>query len=174
MIVGEGKNRKLNIPYKIMRDKVFEPVIQRIIKLLDEQIEDTLRYSSTVDAIILVGGFGSSEYLKERLEENYKDIKVEVPENGLNVVSRGAVSYALNPRLVSQLTLDNDYDIHGVDTNGSTGITRNIKKAGGGNAANTFLDEDQVHFIVGLGKHIYICLYLLLLLDENILAFSNT
>lgn len=168
MIVGEGKNRKLNIPYKIMRDKVFEPLIQRIIKLLDEQIEDTLRYSSTVDAIILVGGFGSSGYLKERLKENYKNIKVEVPENGLNVVSQGAVSYALNPRLVSQ-----DYDIHGVDTNDSTGITRNLKKAGGGNDANTFLDEDQVDFIVGLGKYIYICLYLLLLLDENILAFSN-
>lgn len=87
MIVGEGKNRKLNIPYKIMRGKVFEPVIQRIIKLLDEQIEDTLRYSSAVDAIILVGGFGSSGYLKERLKENYKNIKVEVTENGLNVVS---------------------------------------------------------------------------------------
>lgn len=69
--------------------------------------------------------------------------------------------------------MSQDYDIHGVDTNDSTGITRNLKKAGGGNDANTFLDEDQVDFIVGLGKYIYICLYLLLLLDENILAFSN-
>lgn len=111
MIEGKGMKRTFNVPYKHIKDFVFEPIMRRVINLMDKQIEETLKYSSEqIDAIVLVGGFGSSKYLKTRLQETYKDIKVVTPKNGLNVVSQGAVSYGLNHRMVSHLTLDDKVD----------------------------------------------------------------
>lgn len=45
---------------------VFAPVIQQIIKLVKTQIQDTAR---PVTAVLMAGGFGSSEYLRQRIQD---------------------------------------------------------------------------------------------------------
>lgn len=52
---------------------VFDPVIRRIIILITGQldrVEEALG-SLDVSAVLLVGGFGSSEYLRRELERHF-------------------------------------------------------------------------------------------------------
>lgn len=51
---------------------MFDPVIDRIVMLIAEQIEGVaeLPGKNKVSAILLVGGFGSSEYLRRKIEGN--------------------------------------------------------------------------------------------------------
>jgi len=53
-------------------EEVFDPVIDRIVMLIAEQIEavSELPGKNKVSAILLVGGFGSSEYLRRKIEGN--------------------------------------------------------------------------------------------------------
>jgi tRNA A37 threonylcarbamoyltransferase TsaD len=45
-------------------EKIFEPIVQQVIKLVKDQIIATNR---KIMAVLLVGGFGQNNYLKERL-----------------------------------------------------------------------------------------------------------
>ena len=75
-----------------MRD-IFEPVVQKIIKLVKGQI---LATNKKISAIILVGGFGQNNYLKERLRSSVgKSIQVLQPPNAWTAVVRGAVMMGL-------------------------------------------------------------------------------
>ena len=47
---------------------IFEPVIREILDLIDDQISQVRARVGKVKAILLVGGFGSNEYLKRRIE----------------------------------------------------------------------------------------------------------
>ena len=64
---------------------IFEPVIKEVISLVLSQIKATKR---EVKAVLLVGGFGSSAYLRERLRETlrnsetYSGITVRQPTHG--------------------------------------------------------------------------------------------
>ncbi|KAL8784773.1 MAG: hypothetical protein Q9195_008909 [Heterodermia aff. obscurata] len=61
---------------------IFNPVFDKIIDLVRRQIEATQR---DVKAILLVGGFGQSAYLRETLREALgRSVKVMVPQNGEN------------------------------------------------------------------------------------------
>lgn len=44
---------------------IFEPIVNEILQLVNDQIQST---NSDVKAVLLVGGFGSSMYLKDRLK----------------------------------------------------------------------------------------------------------
>ncbi|KAF8421674.1 hypothetical protein EV426DRAFT_565316 [Tirmania nivea] len=76
---------------------VFNPVIQEILQLVREQINTVgLGSQDSVSTILLVGGFGSSPYLKKQLSDNiaatYQNtIKVLQPPNIWSAVVRGAV-----------------------------------------------------------------------------------
>jgi molecular chaperone DnaK (HSP70) len=101
-----GNKMEFKIPYRDIKDKIFDPVIQRILKLMDAQIRNSLKSTDKIEAIILVGGFGSSRYLKTRLKEKYNPMNIEVysnPSKGVNAISQGAVSYALDPRAISRV-----------------------------------------------------------------------
>lgn len=50
-----------------LRDDVFEPVVQDVINLIREQKKTVTR----LDAIFLVGGFGSSNYLFKRVQQEF-------------------------------------------------------------------------------------------------------
>jgi len=50
--------------------KIFDPVVRRIISLVSEQVSKVEENGEDVNAILLVGGFGSSEYLRKRLSEH--------------------------------------------------------------------------------------------------------
>jgi acetate kinase len=76
--------------------------------LLDDHIKYSLKYIDKIDAVILVGGLGSSKYLKMRLMDRYNSMNIEVnnnPKEGLNAISQGAVSYALDQRMISRLNV---------------------------------------------------------------------
>jgi Tfp pilus assembly PilM family ATPase len=55
------------IPQEDLRDKIFKPVLDRIINLVRTQIRLTEARQSIVKTVVLAGGFGDSAYLKEKL-----------------------------------------------------------------------------------------------------------
>lgn len=62
---------------------VFDPVIRMIFRLIVEQMERLEEVSGnlSVSAILLVGGFGSSEYLRKAIENHFEDVRVIQPVN---------------------------------------------------------------------------------------------
>ncbi|KAI9312722.1 hypothetical protein BX666DRAFT_1985910 [Dichotomocladium elegans] len=82
-----------------LKREVFEPVIREVIAL----IQDQLVKAQSLQAIFLVGGFGSSNYLFERVQEEFAPYTglVAVPPRCELAVVRGAVYFGLNPRMVT-------------------------------------------------------------------------
>jgi hypothetical protein len=57
-------NGELSIPGILLRERVFDPVVEEVLTLIDEQSK---RVSQPIDALLLVGGFSTSEYLFQRV-----------------------------------------------------------------------------------------------------------
>jgi hypothetical protein len=76
---------------------IFEPIVEQVIELVKGQVEAT---HVQVKAVLLVGGFGQSNYLKERLRSslNTETDKIEVlqPPHAWSAVVRGAVMKGLS------------------------------------------------------------------------------
>lgn len=81
------------MPQKEMQTKIFDPVIKDIVCLIKEQISMA---GDDVAAVVLVGGFGQSQYLKLRVRETIS-ARTEVlqPESGWTAVVKGAVIHGL-------------------------------------------------------------------------------
>ncbi|KAF9437615.1 Heat shock 70 kDa protein 12A [Entomortierella beljakovae] len=78
---------------------VFEPVVKQVIELIDQQ----LKSATSCSAIFMVGGFGSSSYLLNRVRAEFKD-KVRLissPYKPEIAVVCGAVYAGLNPKIVT-------------------------------------------------------------------------
>ncbi|EIE85698.1 hypothetical protein RO3G_10408 [Rhizopus delemar RA 99-880] len=82
-----------------LKKDVFEPVIKEVLNLCEEQLQKAQR----LEAIFLVGGFGSSNYLFERVQEEFgpRVGLVAVPPRCELAVVRGAVYFGLNPHIVT-------------------------------------------------------------------------
>ncbi|KAI9473985.1 MAG: hypothetical protein EXX96DRAFT_529019 [Benjaminiella poitrasii] len=95
-----------------LKEKVFDPVVERVISLLTRQ------YNSIPDGrlscIFLVGGFGSSNYLYHRVQEVFssKVSQILCPPRAAMAVVRGAVYFALNPRIVTSRVSRRTYGIN--------------------------------------------------------------
>ncbi|KAI9313176.1 hypothetical protein BX666DRAFT_1980371 [Dichotomocladium elegans] len=91
----------LHITAEDLSSHVFEPVIQKVLGLIDAQIRQS---TVMLDAIFLVGGFGQSEYLRRRVikEFSHRVGFIGVPPRGELAVVRGAVYFGLNPRMVTE------------------------------------------------------------------------
>lgn len=89
----------LCLPAQELKDMVFEPVIREILDLIREQ----LRQSPRCDAIFLVGGFGTSNYLHQRVEQEFGHLvgTVAMPPRAELAVVRGAVYFGLDPKIVT-------------------------------------------------------------------------
>lgn len=89
----------LCLPASELKSEVFEPVILDVIALINEQLVKAQR----LNAIFLVGGFGTSNYLFERCQQEFSKRVglVAVPPRGELAVVRGAVYFGLNPRLIT-------------------------------------------------------------------------
>jgi hypothetical protein len=49
---------------------LFDPVVDMVIKLVDDQVVKVKRAKAApIDTLVLIGGFGASPYLRERLQE---------------------------------------------------------------------------------------------------------
>lgn len=82
---------------------IFEPVVLEVIKLVKDQITVS---NVPIRAVLLVGGFGASNYLKERLRNAVdKSIQIMQPPNAWQAVVQGAVMKGLANSAPESLTL---------------------------------------------------------------------
>ncbi|KAI7875550.1 uncharacterized protein EV154DRAFT_555880 [Mucor mucedo] len=96
-------NKTLRMKNQDMKEIIFDPIVNRIFALIDDQIKQASKMDSKIDAILMVGGFSQSRYLQKRIKDQYKGVcHVSVPFEGVTAISHGAVSYALNPRMISK------------------------------------------------------------------------
>jgi hypothetical protein len=86
---------------------VFDAVIRNILGLITDQVEkvDESPGSPEVSAILLVGGFGSSGYLRRQIEQHFDGsalpkIKVIQPVHAWSAVTRGAMLRGLQGDIV--------------------------------------------------------------------------
>ncbi|GAB1730368.1 hypothetical protein NU195Hw_g7572t1 [Hortaea werneckii] len=75
--------------------QIFKPIVQQVIELVEGQINSVCELGQKVNALILVGGFGRSEFLatclRKRFTEREPAIEVLQPVNAWTAVVRGAV-----------------------------------------------------------------------------------
>ncbi|PTB75898.1 hypothetical protein M440DRAFT_1334688 [Trichoderma longibrachiatum ATCC 18648] len=82
---------------------IFEPVVLEVIKLVKDQITVS---NVPIRAVLLVGGFGASNYLKERLRNAVdKSIQIMQPPNAWQAVVQGAVMKGLANSAPDTLTM---------------------------------------------------------------------
>lgn len=72
-----------------IRDEIFNPVIEQVKTLLNEQLDRAaLVGQSDIDFVYLVGGFGNSPFLYDALEEMFSEQRtrvVSVPKSQLTI-----------------------------------------------------------------------------------------
>ena len=64
---------------------LFDPVVDMIIKLVDDQVSQVKRLKAApIETLVLIGGFGASPYLRERLQEwcAKSNIRLTTPWSG--------------------------------------------------------------------------------------------
>ncbi|KAG0037132.1 hypothetical protein BGZ82_003089 [Podila clonocystis] len=76
-----------------LHERVFDPVVKDVLDLIERQLQQT-----HCEAIFLVGGFGSSRYLFDRVTAKFATSgrQVRVPPRAELAVVRGAVTYGLH------------------------------------------------------------------------------
>lgn len=82
-----------------LKNIVFEPVVQKVLVLIQEQ----LNKAKNCSAIFMVGGFGSSSYLLNRVKLEFGGMvkTISAPYKPEMAVVCGAVYVGLNPRTVT-------------------------------------------------------------------------
>ncbi|KAI7817012.1 hypothetical protein BC939DRAFT_403125 [Gamsiella multidivaricata] len=102
----------LCVPVEEMKAEVFEPVISDVLDLIQKQ----LHQSQSCNAIFMVGGFGSSRYLEERVRQEFSHLVglIAVPQRPELAVVRGAVYAGLNTKTINMRVARRWY---GVDAN---------------------------------------------------------
>ncbi|TGO15998.1 hypothetical protein BTUL_0033g00360 [Botrytis tulipae] len=101
------KNRKWILKCNDLK-LIFDPVIADIMVKVNKQVQDVIAKrisdnhpkAKTIKAIILVGGFGCSEYLKSQLDQAHPTIQVIQPYEAWSAIVKGAVLTQL-PQKVS-------------------------------------------------------------------------
>ncbi|KAH8689553.1 hypothetical protein BGW36DRAFT_391084 [Talaromyces proteolyticus] len=72
---------------------IFDPVVERILAMVRQQIQDSQEETGNrINRIILVGGFGDSEYLRKAFRESFEpmDINITVPDKPQAAIVQGA------------------------------------------------------------------------------------
>ncbi|CAG8612540.1 uncharacterized protein OCT59_012211 [Rhizophagus irregularis] len=88
----------IKLDYETIKS-MFDPVVERILRMIRVQLENCKEKGSKCSAMLLVGGFSQSEYLQKRIRDEFSDheyhrgINISVPINPVAAVSRGAAIY---------------------------------------------------------------------------------
>jgi hypothetical protein len=100
---------QLCIPGNLLREKVFDPVVSQAVNLIEEQLK---RLDQPIQALLLVGGFAGSEYLRQCVETQF-EARVKLiarPPDADTATLRGAARYGLAKRqLVSSVIAPRSY-----------------------------------------------------------------
>jgi len=102
----------LNLKGDVLKG-IFAPLITNIQSLVDEQVNlvkikrmsEGHAKAKEIKAIFLVGGFGSSDYLKNCLQENYSDVQIIQPHDAWSAIVKGAVLSQLPQKAVVTSTV---------------------------------------------------------------------
>lgn len=87
------KRNRYTMPQEDMKNIIFDPIIKDIICLIKEQLSMA---GDEVTAVVLVGGFGQSRYLRSRVRDAIAaGTQVLQPENGWTAVVKGATIHGL-------------------------------------------------------------------------------
>lgn len=88
------KRNRYTMSQDDMKTKIFEPIMKDVVCLIKEQIRMA---GDGVAAVIMVGGFGQSKYLKSRVKEAISSrTDVLQPESGWTAVVKGAAMHGLS------------------------------------------------------------------------------
>ncbi|GAA5942523.1 Hsp70 family protein [Sporobolomyces koalae] len=105
------ENGELVIPGSVLRRDVFDPVVEQVLEIINAQLATVPNKS--VNALILVGGLSSSQYLFERVQEAFAD-KISViarPRDADVATLQGAARYGLGKATVSSVISPRSYII---------------------------------------------------------------
>ncbi|KAF9290578.1 hypothetical protein BGZ68_006688 [Mortierella alpina] len=103
----------LCVPVEEMKSEVFEPVISDVLDLIQKQLHQSQQKCA---AIFMVGGFGQSRYLEDRVRQEFSHLVdlIAVPQRPGLAVVRGAVYAGLNTKTINMRVARRWY---GVDAN---------------------------------------------------------
>ncbi|EWC46244.1 hypothetical protein DRE_04415 [Drechslerella stenobrocha 248] len=91
----------------------FDPIVEHIIELIQGQVDAVCGLGEAIKYVFLVGGFGESDYLLDRLSKHTfaKSGKIEIinPYDAWSAVSRGAVLRGLEGSLVTNRRCRRNY-----------------------------------------------------------------
>ncbi|KAI8996924.1 hypothetical protein BDB01DRAFT_769099 [Pilobolus umbonatus] len=107
------KDGYITFTYEEIDEEVFKPIIDQITKLINDQFDklEEAVGSKDINSILLVGGFGQSDYLRSALKERFPGRHIPVPPQGVSAISRGAVSFAYKPRMVTEKVARKTYSM---------------------------------------------------------------
>ncbi|KAG6050145.1 hypothetical protein E4U33_000735 [Claviceps sp. LM78 group G4] len=73
--------------------RIFEPLVADIVRMIEYQVQEVRlkRPERGISGICLVGGFGSSNYLMDRVKQHFSQIQVLRPEDAWAAIVKGAV-----------------------------------------------------------------------------------
>ncbi|KAG6024259.1 hypothetical protein E4U40_003407 [Claviceps sp. LM458 group G5] len=73
--------------------RIFEPLVADIVRMIEYQVQEVRlkRPERGISGICLVGGFGSSNYLMQRVKQHFPQIQVLQPEDAWAAIVKGAV-----------------------------------------------------------------------------------
>ncbi|TPR10694.1 Transmembrane amino acid transporter family protein [Aspergillus niger] len=147
---GLKDNRKIGLQDGFLQldgtqiKKIFDPVVDRVKVQIIYQVNGARAKKKPVKAILLVGGFGSSEYLHRCIQETFNDIIVMQPPNSWSSVMLGAVQHGLEGNKVKKRIARCHYGI--------THTTSNLETMAKFPNANKYWDDlEEKWYIDDLG-----------------------
>ncbi|KAG6016208.1 hypothetical protein E4U43_004060 [Claviceps pusilla] len=72
--------------------KIFEPLVADILRMIEHQVQEVQlkRTNKDISGIFLVGGFGSSRYLMQRVAQHFPKIQVLQPSDAWAAIVKGS------------------------------------------------------------------------------------
>jgi hypothetical protein len=104
---GFIEDDRIVIPFIDIERYVFTPVVDAVLDLIHNQLKKLQDGEQQLDAILLVGGFGRSSYLLRKIKDRFEGQAtgasfIGSPDEGNLAICKGAVSFGLRPRMVSE------------------------------------------------------------------------
>ncbi|KAI8391425.1 uncharacterized protein BYT42DRAFT_610659 [Radiomyces spectabilis] len=95
-----------------LQKQVFDPVVEKVLDLMERQYRQITDHR--LDCIFLVGGFGSSNYLYQCVQDRFelRVGQILCPPRAAMAVVRGAVLFGLNPRVIVSRVSRRTYGIN--------------------------------------------------------------
>ncbi|KAI7896055.1 uncharacterized protein EV154DRAFT_279403 [Mucor mucedo] len=148
-------NMTLKMKNKDMKERIFDPVVNRIFALIDDQLKQAEKGGRTIEAILMVGGFSQSKYLQKRIKNLYKGVcDIKIPCDGVDqAISRGAVSYGLNPGILSRNTARQSFGLK-VQAEFDKRLADSIKREMKGSDGNSDFEKECLEYFVTKGQEL--------------------